>query len=341
MPLLVKGAIVDRAITLLQNMGLIVTAFSITLSLQWRITWVMIVSFPALIIAYLGQMQLMKGFSGDIHTAYMRANMVAGEAVTNIRTVAAFSAEEKVLNLFCMELSEPRKKAFVQGQEGSVMGRPSLFCSVGVLWHYGFGISEAFAMAPDLLRSTKTLQDGKDIKKLRLESLRRCIGLVQQEPALFSTSIYENIRYGKEGATEAEVVEAAKVANAHGFISGLPGGYKTEVGERGIQLSGGQKQRVAIARAVLKNPAILLLDEAASALDMESEKLVQEALNNLMQHRTTVLIAHRLSTVKNAHSIAVLGNGSIKEQGSHHELIAKEGAYFQLLNLSGSEDLEL
>ncbi|KAI5058686.1 hypothetical protein GOP47_0026856 [Adiantum capillus-veneris] len=407
---LVKGAIVDRAITLLQNMGLIVTAFSITLSLQWRITWVMIVSFPALIIAYLGQMQLMKGFSGDIHTAYMRANMVAGEAVTNIRTVAAFSAEEK---------------------EGSVMGRPSLFCSVGVLWHYGFGISEAFAMAPDLLRSTKTLQgvfqilyrrtqidvrdpsaeevhaingtiefknvyfsypsrsevpiltdfnlrvrrgytqalvgasgsgkssvialicrfydtqrghvfiDGKDIKKLRLESLRRCIGLVQQEPALFSTSIYENIRYGKEGATEAEVVEAAKVANAHGFISGLPGGYKTEVGERGIQLSGGQKQRVAIARAVLKNPAILLLDEATSALDMESEKLVQEALNNMMQHRTTVLVAHRLSTVKNAHSIAVLGNGSIKEQGSHHELIAKEGAYFQLLNLSGSEDLEL
>lgn len=141
---------------------------------------------------------------------------------------------------------------------------------------------------------------GKDIKKLKLKSLRRHIGLVQQEPALFATTIYDNILYGREGATEAEVVEAAKLANAHSYISALPEGYSTKVGERGVLLSGGQKQRVAIARAVLKNPAILLLDEATSALDAESERMVQQALDRLMKNRTTVMVAHRLSTIQNA-----------------------------------------
>jgi ATP-binding cassette subfamily B (MDR/TAP) protein 1 len=135
--------------------------------------------------------------------------------------------------------------------------------------------------------------DGTDIKHLKLQSLRRHIGLVQQEPALFATTIYKNILYGRDGASEVEIIEAAKAANAHAFICALPNGYKTEVGERGVQLSGGQKQRVAIARAVLKDPAILLLDEATSALDSQSEEIVQEALDKLMQGRTTVLIAHR------------------------------------------------
>lgn len=130
--------------------------------------------------------------------------------------------------------------------------------------------------------SGRVLIDGKDIKKVNLKSLRRHIALVQQEPALFATTIYENILYGRDGATEQEVIEAAKAANAHNYVSALPEGYKTQVGERGLQLSGGQKQRVAIARAVLKNPAILLLDEATSALDAESEKIVQEALDRLM-----------------------------------------------------------
>ncbi|KAF7085364.1 hypothetical protein CFC21_088803, partial [Triticum aestivum] len=137
----------------------------------------------------------------------------------------------------------------------------------------------------------------KDIKKLKLKSLRRHIGLVQQEPALFATTIYENILYGKDGATEAEVIEAAKLANAHTFISSLPEGYQTKVGERGVQLSGGQKQRIAIARAIVKDPAILLLDEATSALDVESERVVQQALDRVMKNRTTVMVAHRLSTI--------------------------------------------
>lgn len=147
------------------------------------------------------------------------------------------------------------------------------------------------------------------------------MGLVQQEPALFATSIYENIRYGKEDATESEIIEAAKVANAHTFISALPKGYRTLVGERGAQLSAGQKQRVAIARAVLRSPAILLLDEATSSLDAQSEMVVQDALDQVMVGRTTVVIAHRLSTIQNADSIAVLQDGMVTEQGSHQDLI--------------------
>lgn len=157
---------------------------------------------------------------------------------------------------------------------------------------------------------------------------------MQQEPALFATSIYENILYGKEGASESEIVEAAKLANAHGFISSLPEGYSTKVGERGVQLSGGQKQRIAIARAVLKNPEILLLDEATSALDVESERVVQQALDTLMRNRTTVMVAHRLSTIKNADQISVIQGGRIIEKGSHSSLIEnKEGPYFKLINL--------
>lgn len=157
---------------------------------------------------------------------------------------------------------------------------------------------------------------------------------MQQEPALFATSIYENILYGKEGASEDEVIESAKLANAHNFISALPEGYSTRVGERGVQLSGGQKQRVAIARAILKDPSILLLDEATSALDVESERVVQHALDRLMKNRTTVVVAHRLSTIKNADLICVLQDGKIIEQGTHAGLVeSKHGAYFKLINL--------
>ncbi|KAG2575140.1 hypothetical protein PVAP13_7KG412000 [Panicum virgatum] len=167
-----------------------------------------------------------------------------------------------------------------------------------------------------------------------LKSLRLKIGLVQQEPVLFAASILENIAYGKDGATEEEVIEAAKTANVHGFVSQLPDGYKTAVGERGVQLSGGQKQRIAIARAVLKDPAILLLDEATSALDAESECVLQEALERLMKGRTTVLVAHRLSTIRGVDRIAVVQDGRIVEHGSHSELLTRpEGAYSRLLQL--------
>ncbi|XP_068639940.1 ABC transporter B family member 13-like [Aristolochia californica] len=179
--------------------------------------------------------------------------------------------------------------------------------------------------------------DGMDIRGLNLRSLRLKIGLVQQEPALFSTTIYENIKYGKEGASEIEIMDAAKAANAHEFIGSLPQGYQTQVGERGVQLSGGQKQRVAIARAIIKDPGILVLDEATSALDSASEKLVQQALDKLMEGRTTIVVAHRLSTIQNANRICVLQFGKVIESGSHNELINRSGGvYKHLVSLNQS-----
>ncbi|XP_042492774.1 ABC transporter B family member 15-like [Macadamia integrifolia] len=179
--------------------------------------------------------------------------------------------------------------------------------------------------------SGEILLDGFNIVKLQLKWLRSQMGLVSQEPALFTTSIKENILFGKEDATMDEVVEAAKSANAHSFISLLPQGYDTQVGEGGTQLSGGQKQRIAIARAVIRAPKILLLDEATSALDSESERIVQEALDKAVVGRTTIVIAHRLSTIHNAEMIAVVQNGHIMESGSHEELIQYENGLYTSL----------
>ena len=173
--------------------------------------------------------------------------------------------------------------------------------------------------------------DGLDLTTLDPRSLRHHVGVVSQEPILFATSIAENIRYGKPDATLEQVREAARAANALEFVDGFPEGFDTPVGERGVRLSGGQKQRIAIARAVLKDPAILVLDEATSALDSESEALVQEALDRLMEGRTTLVIAHRLSTVRDADRVVVLADGQVIEQGSHDVLIAQDGVYKRLV----------
>jgi len=173
--------------------------------------------------------------------------------------------------------------------------------------------------------------DGRDLHELSPEWLRQQVGIVAQEPLLFSCSVAENIRYGKTTATEEEVIAAAKMANAHEFITKFPEGYQTLVGERGVKLSGGQKQRVAIARAVLKNPRILVLDEATSALDAESEHLVKEALERLMKGRTTLIIAHRLSTVMGADRVVVLQDGVIVQSGDHASLMQEGGLYRKLV----------
>ncbi|RDX60581.1 ABC transporter B family member 15, partial [Mucuna pruriens] len=181
--------------------------------------------------------------------------------------------------------------------------------------------------------------DGVAIHRLQLKWLRSQMGLVSQEPALFATTIKENVLFGREDATEEEVLQAAKASNAHNFISQLPQGYHTQVGERGVQMSGGQKQRIAIARAIIKKPRILLLDEATSALDSESERVVQEALDNAAVGRTTIIIAHRLSTVRNADVIGVVQNGKIMEMGSHHELIQNDnGLYTSLVRLQQAKN---
>ncbi|PSR91622.1 ABC transporter B family member 2 like [Actinidia chinensis var. chinensis] len=447
---LLRTIVVDRSAILIQNLGLVFTSFVIAFVLNWRLTLVVMAIYPLIISGHISEKLFMKGYGGNLSKAYLKANMLAGEAVSNIRTIAAFCSEEKVLDLYSQELVEPSRRSFTRGQIAGIYYGVSqffIFSSYGLALWYGsvlmgkeissfrsvmksfmvlivtaLAMGETLAMAPDLLKGNqmvasvfevldrkteitgdvgeeltkvegtielkgiqfsypsrsdvlifkdfdlrvhagqsmalvgqsgsgkssvialilrfydpaagKVMMDGKDIKKLKLKSLRMHIGLVQQEPALFATSIFENILYGKEGASEGEVIEAAKLANAHNFISALPEGYSTKVGERGVQLSGGQRQRVAIARAVLKNPEILLLDEATSALDMESERVVQQALDRLMKIRTTVMVAHRLSTIKNADQISVLQDGRIIEQGTHSSLVENEdGLYFKLINL--------
>ena len=182
--------------------------------------------------------------------------------------------------------------------------------------------------------------DDYDIRDLSIDSLRRNIGIVLQESFLFSGTIEENIRYGKEDTSFEEVVEAAKMANAYEFIRELPLGFRTEVGENGVSLSGGQKQRIAIARTVLHNPAVLILDEATSALDTISESVVQQALDKLMANRTTIIIAHRLSTVRNADRILVLKDGRIVQSGRHEELLCQDGPYRQLYAMQLKEQTE-
>ncbi|KAH9617304.1 hypothetical protein KSS87_010252 [Heliosperma pusillum] len=455
--ILLRSIVVDRSTILLLNCGFIVTAFIIAFILNWRLTLVVLAMYPLIISGHVSEKLFMQGYGGNLSKAYLSANKLAGEAVGNIRTVAAFCAEEKVLDLYARELIEPSKRSFTRGQIAGIfygVAQFFIFSSYGLALWYGsvlmgrgvagfksvmksfmvlivtaLAMGETLAMAPDLFKGNqmvesvfevldrtteikgdsgeelskvegsvelravefsypsrpdvlvfkdfnlkvkagqsmalvgqsgsgkssvislilrfydpiagKVMVDGKDLKKLKLKSLRKHIGLVQQEPALFATSIYENIMYGKEGATESEVVEAAKLANAHNFISSLPEGYHTKVGERGVQLSGGQKQRVAIARAVIKNPAILLLDEATSALDMESERIVQQALDRVMKNRTTIVVAHRLFTIKNSDVISVIQDGKITEQGTHSSLVAnKNGTYYKLINIQQQQKLD-
>jgi ABC-type multidrug transport system fused ATPase/permease subunit len=173
--------------------------------------------------------------------------------------------------------------------------------------------------------------EGVDVRALRVADLRHALAMVAQEPVLFSGTIRDNIAYARDDATPEQVERAARDAHAHGFISSFPDGYDTLVGERGVKLSGGQKQRIAIARAIVANPRVLILDEATSNLDAESESLVQEALVRLMKGRTTIVIAHRLSTVRNADRICVIDHGTIAEQGTHEALMASGGTYRRLV----------
>ncbi|KAL8263308.1 hypothetical protein R6Q59_024657 [Mikania micrantha] len=450
----VRSAIGDRISVIMQNSALMLVACTAGFVLQWRLALVLIAVFPVVVAATVLQKMFMEGFSGDLEGAHANATQLAGEAVANMRTVAAFNSESKIINLFTTSLDAPVRRCFWKGQiAGSGFGIAQFFLygsyALG-LWYASWlvkhgisdfsktirvfmvlmvsanGAAETLTLAPDFIkggramrsvfdlidrkteiesddpdstpvpdrlrgevelkhidfaypsrpdtlvfsglslraRAGKTLAlvgasgcgkssvialvqrfyeptsgrvtiDGKDIRKYNLKSLRRHIANVPQEPCLFATTIYENIAYGHESATEAEIIEAATLANAHKFISSLPDGYNTFVGERGVQLSGGQKQRVAIARAFLRKAEIMLLDEATSALDVESEKCIQEALERVCSGKTTIVIAHRLSTIQNAHSIAVIDDGKVVEQGSHSHLLKTyvDGCYAKMIQL--------
>ena len=222
------------------------------------------------------------------------------------------------------------------GQKGSALNNISLSIPSGqitaLVGPSGAGKTSILNLIPRFYdpNNGELLIDNQDIKNTTIKSLRSKIALVSQEPILFDDTVRENICYGKKSASEDEIISAAKSAAAHEFISELPDGYDTVIGEKGFSLSGGQKQRISIARAFLKNAPILLLDEATSSLDTESEHLVQEAINSLMENRTTLVIAHRLSTIINSKKIIVLENGAVKETGTHDELIKSEGIYRKL-----------
>ncbi|MCC5936965.1 MAG: ABC transporter ATP-binding protein [Lunatimonas sp.] len=207
--------------------------------------------------------------------------------------------------------------------------------TVALVGPSGGGKSTLMDLIPRFLEVTEGIItiDDIPIRKINTHSLRSHIGIVNQESILFNDSIRNNIAFGKPDASMEDIIHAAKIANAHEFVTKTPNGYDTNMGDRGVKLSGGQKQRICIARAVLQNPSILLLDEATSALDTASEKLVQEALNNLMKNRTTLVIAHRLSTIQNADWIVVLDEGKIVEEGTHAELLFKEGLYARLIDM--------
>lgn len=414
------------------------------------------------LIFYLLNLQqlYLKKFQRDYNSEYSRAVRVAEEAINNIRTVAAFGAEELIPIQFASELYEPKKEACLRGHISGIgygLSQLSAFCSHAVAFWYGsviikhkqsnFGdvmqslivliiaalaFAETSAIAGGITESLKALApvfavlkrktvmspddptadnatvlkgqveftgvsfhyptrpevtvlrnltlkveagkrvavvgrsgsgkstllhlvmrfydpvtgtvliDGMDIKGIKLRSLRQRISLVQKETVLFSTTILENIRYGNEHASEVEVIMAAMAANAHEFISTMPEGYRTPVGENGIGLSGSQRKRVAIARAILKDPSIVLLDEMTCVSDTASKKLVQSGLNKLMENRTTILVAQRLSAVVNSDCIvAVLQQGYVVESGTHLELIEKPSSvYRELMNLQQSTEIE-
>jgi ATP-binding cassette subfamily B (MDR/TAP) protein 1 len=449
----VRGLVGDALQLVVQNLTTLVAGLVIAFVSNWELSLIILALIPLIGLNGWIQMKFIQGFSADAKMMYEDASQVANDAVSSIRTVASFSAEEKVMELYKKKCEAPLRTGIRTGIISGIGFGVSFFLLFGVYaasFYAGarmvedgkttfpkvFRVFLALAMAaigvsqsstltsdsskaksavssifaivdrksridasedsgvtvealrgniefqhisfryptrPDVeifrdlcltIHSGKTvalvgesgsgkstaiallqrfydpdvghiLLDGVDIQKFQLRWLRQQMGLVSQEPALFNETIRANIAYGKDGqATESEITAAAELANAHRFISSSLQGYDTMVGERGAQLSGGQKQRVAIARAIVKDPKILLLDEATSALDAESERVVQDALDRVMVNRTTVIVAHRLSTIQNADLIAVVKNGVIIEKGKHDTLInIKDGAYASLVAL--------
>ncbi|KAH6830259.1 ABC transporter family protein [Perilla frutescens var. hirtella] len=450
----VRSLVGDRMALLIQTFSAVIIACTMGLAIAWKLALVMIAVQPLIIICYYLKRVLLKNMSKKAIKSQEESSKLAAEAVSNLRTVTAFSSQARILKMLEKAQEGPQKESIRQswfagiglGTSQSLMtctwaldfwyggkliaegfiGAKALFQTFMILVSTGRVIADAGTMTNDLAKGADAVGsvfavldrysliepedpdgckpekltgrvelqdvhfayparpstmifkgfslnieagkstalvgqsgsgkstiiglierfydpsrgvvkiDGRDIKSYDLRSLRKHIALVSQEPTLFAGTIKQNITYGaSEDVGEAEVIGASKAANAHDFIASLKDGYDTFCGDRGLQLSGGQKQRIAIARAILKNPAILLLDEATSALDTQSEKVVQDALERVMVGRSSVVVAHRLSTIQNCDTIAVLDKGKVVEKGTHSSLLAKgpNGAYYSLINL--------
>ncbi|KAF8010919.1 hypothetical protein BT93_J1528 [Corymbia citriodora subsp. variegata] len=450
----VRSLVGDRMALLVQTVSAVTIAFTMGLVIAWKLALVMIAVQPIVIACFYAQRVLLKRMSQKAIKAQDESSKLAAEAVSNLRTITAFSSQDRILRMLERAQEGPRRESIKQSwyaglglgasqsltsctwaldfwyggklvSEGSITGK-ALFETFMILVSTGRVIADAGSMTSDLVKGSDAVGsvfaildrytriepedaeghkpekitgqveirdvdfayparpdvmifkdfsirieagkstalvgqsgsgkstiiglierfydplkgvvkvDGRDIRSYHLRSLRMHIALVSQEPTLFAGTIRENIVYGaSENVDEAEIVEAAKAANAHDFVASLKNGYDTWCGDRGVQLSGGQKQRIAIARAILKNPTILLLDEATSALDSQSEKIVQDALERVMVGRTSIVVAHRLSTIQNCDAIAVLDKGKVVERGTHSSLLAKgpSGTYYSLVSL--------
>lgn len=444
----------DRMALVLQTVSAVTLACTMGLVIAWRLAVVMIAAQPLIIVCFYARRVLLKSMSQKAIKAQDESSKLSAEAVSNLRTITAFSSQDRILQMLEKADEGPQRESIRQslfagvglGTSQSLMSctwaldfwyggklitegyitAKSLFETFMILVSTGRVIADAGSMTTDIAKGSDAIGsvfavldrytriepedpegyqpekimgnvelrdvdfayparpnvvifkgfsinieagkstalvgqsgsgkstiiglierfydplrgavkiDGRDIRSYNLRSLRKHIALVSQEPTLFAGTIKENITYGQsDKVNESEIVEAAKAANAHDFIAGLKDGYDTWCGDRGAQLSGGQKQRIAIARAILKNPAVLLLDEATSALDSQSEKVVQDALERVMVGRTSVVVAHRLSTIQNCDLIAVLDKGKVVEKGTHSSLLAKgpTGAYYSLVSL--------
>ncbi|OMO96716.1 hypothetical protein CCACVL1_04805 [Corchorus capsularis] len=450
----VRSLVGDRMALIVQTISAVTIACTMGLVIAWRLALVMIAVQPIIIVCFYARRVLLKSMSQKAIKAQDESSKLAAEAVSNLRTITAFSSQDRILKMLEKALEGPRRESIRQSwfagiglgtsqclttctwaldfwyggkliSQGYITAK-ALFETFMILVSTGRVIADAGSMTSDLAKGSNAVGsvfavldryttiepedpegykpekitghvelhnidfayptrsdvmifrgfsliieagkstalvgqsgsgkstiiglierfydplegvvkiDGRDIRSYHLRSLRKHIALVSQEPTLFGGTIRENIAYGaSDKIDESEIIKAARAANAHDFISGLKDGYDTWCGDRGVQLSGGQKQRIAIARAILKNPAILLLDEATSALDSQSEKAVQDALERVMVGRTSVVVAHRLSTIQNCDQIAVLDKGKVVEKGTHQSLLAKgpTGAYFSLVSL--------
>jgi subfamily B ATP-binding cassette protein MsbA len=297
--------------------------------------------FVAYIAAFTQVIPPAKAFSGAYYSVQKglasidRINKVLHTEVTvkdavNARAIKAFEKEIEYKNV---------SFAYQRGDSGYALKDINLKISKGktiaIVGQSGSGKSTLVDMLPRFYDPTsgEISIDGNSLKDLTLTSIRNLMGIVTQESILFNDTVKNNITFGMTGVTDEQIIDAAKVANAHDFIMRMENGYETNIGDRGSKLSGGERQRMSIARAILKNPPILILDEATSALDTESERLVQDALTKLMAHRTSIVIAHRLSTIKNADEIIVMQKSLIVERGTHAELLTHNGTYKKLYDL--------